>query len=101
MTEDLLRAALGAMVPLMIAETEAALSAGRCTVPELLDEARSYAQIIAEKGDLILFRSEKKGETARVVSSLARGLAIIAVVIPGGVTFLGDHWERPAPRSAT
>lgn len=49
-------------------------------------------QYIAEHGDVILFKGKTKGETAKAVAQLARGLAVLAYQ-PGGVTFMGEHWE--------
>jgi hypothetical protein len=85
-TEVLLRTALQAAVPLHIEElrglpwTEIRRLAGEC------------AQVIAEKGDRILYRSKKKGETAVAFNALARGIAALAFC-PGGVTTLGMHFE--------
>ena len=50
-------------------------------------------QMIAEHGDNILFRSVKKGETAAAFNALAEGIAILSFA-PGGITFMGDHWEN-------
>jgi hypothetical protein len=57
-----------------------------------LERAQECGQVVAEKGDIIQFRSKKKGETAEAFNRLAEGIAALAFA-PGGVTFLGDHWE--------
>lgn len=62
-------------------------------VDYLIERARECGQVIAEKGDIIQFRSKKKGETARAFDALAQGLACAALVVPGGVTFLGVTWD--------
>jgi hypothetical protein len=86
-TRDLLQAARSAAVPLRIAELR------HLPVEDLLVRAREVAQVIAEKGDIILYRSKKKGETAAAFAKLAEGLACCALVAEGGVRFLGLHFE--------
>lgn len=54
--------------------------------------AHELGQVIAEHGDLILYRSKRRGESARNFNALAEGLACLAYA-PGGVTFAGSHWE--------
>jgi len=54
---------------------------------------QEVVQIIASQGDNILFRSRKKGETAKAFNALARGLAILSFY-PGGVKFAGLHFEN-------
>lgn len=56
--------------------------------------ARAVAclDIIAEHGDNILYRSVKKGDTAKAFSALAEGIAA-ASFVPGGITVFGQHWE--------
>ncbi len=86
----LLQASLSAAVPLHIAELK------RISWSEVERLARESAQIIAEKGDVIQFRSKKKGETAAAFNALARGLAAGAFV-PGGIRFLDMHFEADHP----
>lgn len=57
-----------------------------------LEIARVSGQEIAEHGDIIQYRSKKKGETAAAFNHLARGLAVLAFA-PGGVRFAGLHFE--------
>lgn len=86
LTSDFLIIALQAAVPLWV-ETV------RQYTPEQLEERRKItSQVIAEKGDVIQFRSKTKGETASAFNHLAEGLAILATQ-KGGVDFLGQHWE--------
>lgn len=53
--------------------------------------ALDCAQIIAEKGDVLQFKSKKKGESAQAFTALIRALAILALQ-PGGVVFCGNHF---------
>jgi hypothetical protein len=82
---DLLPIGLSAAVPLWIEEL-------RPLEPEQrLARASGLADIIAEHGDIILYRGGKRGESARAFNALAEGLAIGAFQ-PGGVTAFGQHW---------
>lgn len=82
-TTDLLRVSLQAAVPLWIADV-------RDWEPERrVEAARGCADVIAAHGDDLQFGGR---HTADAFNSLARGLACCAYQ-PGGVTFLGDHWE--------
>lgn len=84
--ESLLAATLEIAVPLWIERV--------VTYPEelRLERARECAQVVAEKGDIIQFRSKKNGESAAAFNKLAEGIACAAFQ-PGGITFLGGHWE--------
>jgi len=84
--DDVLVASLQAAVPMWMLEL------GGRPEAELLGLARESADIVASKGDVILFRGGKRGETAAAFNALARGLAVMALVCPGGVTFAGQHW---------
>jgi hypothetical protein len=83
---DLLVASLQAAVPLWI------LQMRHLSFDERKRRAEECSQIVAEKGDIILFRSEKRGETAKAFSALAEGIAVLAFQ-PGGVKVFGCHWE--------
>jgi hypothetical protein len=82
---ELLVVTLQVTVPLWIHQV------ARLTEAERLAAARECAQVIAEHGDDILYRSPRKGETATAFNALARGLACAAYQ-PGGVTFKGTHF---------
>lgn len=86
-TRDHLQAALSAAVPLEIERLR------HLPIADLVERARECGQVTAEKGDIILFKSEKKGETARAFAKLAEGLACMALVAPGGVKVFGMHFE--------
>lgn len=48
---------------------------------------------VCYKGDLLLYGSSKKGETAKLFDDLAEGLAWLALIAKGGVTFGELHWD--------
>lgn len=54
--------------------------------------AREFAWVLGSEADRLLYRGEKKGETARLFNDLARAIAIMAHA-PGGVKVLGRRWE--------
>ena len=85
---ELLKMTLAAAVPLWIFEFKKLTPTQREAI------AHEAGPIIAEKGDIIQFRSSKRGETAKAFNQLARGLAALAFV-PGGVDFAGMHFEVP------
>lgn len=82
-----LRTACFAAVPLRILE----LKARGGPSDDDIRSCRYISELLGEKGHLLMFRGKKRGETAEVFNQLARGLAILSFV-PGGVTFLGEHW---------
>lgn len=58
----------------------------------VLQRARDCSQHVAEHGDVILYLSKKKGETAEAFNRLAEGIACLSFA-PGGVKVFGSHWE--------
>jgi hypothetical protein len=48
---------------------------------------------VCYKGDLLLYGSKKKGETAQLFNDLAEGLAWLALIAKGGVTFGDQSWD--------
>lgn len=84
--QALLSISLSAAVPLWIERVRGYSEDRR------LERARECAQVIAEKGDIIQFKSKKKGETANAFNALAEGLACAAFQ-PGGVRFADLHFE--------
>lgn len=85
-TKALIATTLSAAVPLYIEEMKA------WPWERVREQAEKSAQIVAEKGDVILFRSKKKGETAAAFNALARGVAALSFAV-GGVTLFGLHFE--------
>lgn len=83
---ELLRLTVECAVPLWIERAK------HMTEAERTSRASMCAQIIAEKGDVIMFKSKKAGETAGAVNALCEGLALCSFA-PGGVKFLGLVFE--------
>jgi len=88
-----LAAALSTAVPFLIEDLR------HQPFEKIHERAREAAQVVAEKGDIILFRSKKPGATAAAFAALAEGLACLAFC-PGGVTFLGLKFEARATSPA-
>ena len=85
-TRELMRISLQAAIPLWQHRLRAMDWA------DVQRRAHEAAQVVAEKGDILQFKSKKRGETAAAFNALAEGVAALSFC-PGGVTFLGDHWE--------
>lgn len=86
--ESLLAISLAAAVPLLIAQ----IKKEQWSDERMQETARESGDVIASKGDIILYKSPKKGETAKAFNALARGLACLSFAV-GGVRFLGLHFE--------
>jgi hypothetical protein len=86
----LLQAALGAAVPLHVHEMR------KQPLDALLARGPELTQIIASHGDNILYRSKKKGESAKAFNALAEAVAILSFM-PGGVTVFGCHFGSTHP----
>lgn len=87
-TEAHLIIALDAAVPLHIEGMK------DWSVDRRIGEARRVVDIVASQGDVLQFRSKKRGESAQAFNALARGMAVAAFQ-PGGVTFGRSsraHW---------
>jgi hypothetical protein len=89
-TRELLEMTLEVAVPLRIVELRHATGRERT---RLAEEASAH---IAEHGDVILFRSPRRGETAAAVGWLITGLACAAYQ-PGGVRFMNLGWCAAHP----
>ena len=80
----LLALSLQAAVPLLLDEL--------ARVPNRAEVIHTWADRAADevgsRGDILQWRSSKRGETAEVFNHLARGMAALATA-PGGVRFLG------------
>jgi len=92
--DELLRVSLSVAVPLWIERL-------RPLGPEHRQRrAQELATIVASEGDRLMYKTPAKRHkdgtrtrgTADVFNSLAEGLACLAYC-PGGVTFLGEHFE--------
>jgi hypothetical protein len=64
--------------------------------PDDWDKATAFGAVLAEKGDVLMFGSKKKGEAADLFNGLAHALACMAF-LPGGVVAFGQHWEAKPP----
>lgn len=71
---------------------------------QILDEKGEHVAFVkhprygdADAADL-LYRSERKGDTAALFNGLAFALAVCAY-LPGGVTFCGQHFEAKGQAS--
>jgi len=87
-TDTLLRSAVAAAVPLWIVELAKRHDLGTY----MGQRGPEIASLLAEKGDLLLFRGKKKGESAAVFSALAEGIAL-GSFCPGGIAVFGDHYD--------
>jgi hypothetical protein len=56
------------------------------------DWVQSFGDTLGERGDILLYKSDKKGETASIFNQFTYALAIMAFA-PGGVRFAGLHFE--------
>jgi len=63
------------------------------TVVEI-EEGRAFGRVLAERGDRLLFRGSKPGETADLFGDLARALAAVCFVVKGGFPDLfGERYD--------
>lgn len=53
----------------------------------------SILNSVCYKGDILLYGSKKKGEAAALFNDLAEGLAWLALIAKGGVSFGDLHWD--------
>jgi len=84
--EGMLGISLSAAVPLWIEELKDR------EWEYIMKRARECSQVIAEKGDIILYKSKKPGGSAEAFNRMAEGVACLAFCL-GGVTLFGQHWE--------
>lgn len=63
----------------------------------IVERASCCAQEVAERGDLLMFRGKKPGQTAAVFNRLAEGVACLSFC-PGGITVFGVHYEQKRVR---
>lgn len=58
------------------------------------EEARDFADVLGEKGDVLLFGG-KKGEAASLANTLAQAIAVMSF-LPGGIRVFGQRFEAKA-----
>jgi hypothetical protein len=83
-----LRALLRIAVPRYIENLRAS---GGPTADDFAHAQESGARLAA-KGDILLFGSNRVGETADLFNRVAQSIAVLAFV-PGGVTLFNTHWN--------
>lgn len=88
--EALLKSVLSVAVPMWVERLQS------MPWPDVEYRAKGCGQYVAEHGDVILYRSKKKGESAKAFNYLAQGLAALSF-LPGGVHFLELHFENIHP----
>lgn len=84
--EFLLKTSLEVAVPLWINQMRT------WSFDQIQERAETCLDTIAHRGDIILYKSPKRGETAEAFNRLAEGIACLSFA-PGGVTVLGLHFE--------
>lgn len=62
----------------------------------LRERMAECGRIIAEKGDNILYKSKKKGESAKAFNAMAEAVTILSFA-PGGIKIFGMHFENTHP----
>ena len=92
LTVEVLKLSLQTAVPLWIDQLR------RQPWSHIEARARICGQVVAEKGDVIQFKSNKKGETAEAFNRLAEGVACLAFA-PGGVRFMDLRFQAHHPDS--
>lgn len=55
-------------------------------------ETKEFADVLGEKGDVLLFRGGEKGEAAQLFNRLAKAIAVLSFM-PGGISTFGQHYE--------
>lgn len=86
--QELLRLSIMTAVPLNIAELKAKGGPNDFQ----WDWARDFSDELGSRGDILQWKSEKKGETATMFNQFAYALSIMAF-LPGGVEFAGMKFE--------
>lgn len=59
----------------------------------ITQRAQACARMVSERGDVLQFGSSTPGKSAGVLDRLAKGLACLAIVNPGGGCFLDMRWD--------
>jgi hypothetical protein len=88
---ELLQLSLSVAVPIVIEEVASWSPERRITY------CQENVDVITGQGDNLMYKSKKKGETAKVFNVLARCLACLAFQ-PDGVDFDGMHWDALGKR---
>ena len=86
--DHLLKSMLGIAVPLRILQLQ---ERGGPTTTDF-QRAAEWTAVRSSRGDNLLFRSKKPGETATLFNGLAHAIAVLSFA-PGGVEIFGFHFE--------
>ncbi len=85
--EDPMRMTLQLAVPLWLDER-------RGWPPEILQRrARECSAVVAEHGDVLMFKGKKAENAGHAFNHLADGMACALLVADGGMEFLGAYWD--------
>ncbi len=88
-TDSLLKIALSFSVPLRIISLK---ENGGVTEKDFKRVTEYNYNIFETSAEYLLFKSEKKGETAKMFNAVADAISVLSFV-PGGITIFGSHWE--------
>lgn len=88
MNDALLSCSLAAAVPLWVDQ----IVREDWSSERMRQEAEECSTVVASKGDVILFRSRKRGETAAAFNALAKGVALLSFQV-GGVVCFGTRYQ--------
>lgn len=87
---ELLQLSLEAYVPLYVFDIQAA--GYIAWMDDLLESQEEWVDTLTSKGDILLYKSPKKGDTAKVFNTLARAIAYMSFVT-GGIRVFGLKFE--------
>ena len=59
---------------------------------EDMARAQKASDLLGAKGDLLMFKGKKEGETAKVFNEIAFSIAVLSFC-PGGVTVFNTNWD--------
>jgi len=66
------------------------------TLDEHMKTVGEIADLLATKGDILLYGGGKKGEVAEAFNALAKGIAVLSCV-PNGIEAFGYRWIGGQP----
>jgi len=89
---DLLAISMSAAIPLWIMSLK---EKGGPTNADF-NESKEAGELLAHKGDILLYKGGKKGETANIFNKTAKAIAVLSFC-PGGITIFNQHYESIIP----
>ena len=90
-TESLIRKSLICAVPLWVNELK------KADYTYIKEEQKRISRVIGSKGDIILYKSKKNGETAKAFNDFAKGVAILAMIAEDGIEIFGAKFDYECP----